>query len=142
MAWSHHSCTTQSCFLQQNTKIQFVLFFREAIFNTQIKLFFGLYVFPPLIHPSFTLLSSHEGSTSDPALVPPVRSPAGNETQVHLEHLPVHRVRRRTGSDQGAFSSNDRLPMRTVDDIHACHVFWPSLFIEITSKLAYFLPYS
>lgn len=44
---------------------------------------------------------SHQGGSAHPALVPPVCRPAGNETQVHVDHLPVDWIRRRAGPDQG-----------------------------------------
>lgn len=34
-------------------------------------------------------------------MVPSVRGPHGDETAIHLAHLPVHRILWRTGSDQG-----------------------------------------
>lgn len=44
---------------------------------------------------------SDESCAVDPALVPSVCRAAGDETQVHVEHLPVHRICRRARSDQG-----------------------------------------
>lgn len=45
--------------------------------------------------------TSDQSSSADPALVPTVRRPAGDEAQVHVEHLPVDRIRRGAGPDQG-----------------------------------------
>lgn len=34
-------------------------------------------------------------------MVPPVRGPDGDEAEIHVAHLPVHRVLWRAGSDKG-----------------------------------------
>ena len=44
---------------------------------------------------------SYEGSHPDPGLVPALHGPSGDEAPVHLEHLPVHRVRRGAGPAAG-----------------------------------------
>lgn len=44
---------------------------------------------------------SYQSSSVDPALVPPVRRSAGDEAQVHVEHLPVYWICRRARPDQG-----------------------------------------
>lgn len=52
---------------------------------------------------------SHPSGSADPALVPAVCRPSGNETQVHVEHFPVYWICRRAGPDQGedATANND-----------------------------------
>lgn len=47
------------------------------------------------------LFLSNQSGPADPALVPSVCGPAGDETQVLVEHLPVDWICRRAGPDQG-----------------------------------------
>lgn len=54
------------------------------------------------------LCGSFEGSCPDPAMVPSVRRPFRDETEMHLAHLPVHRILRRTGPDKGDEPSDHR----------------------------------
>lgn len=47
------------------------------------------------------LRDSFESGRPDSAMVPSVRRSLRDETEMHLAHLPVHRIFWRTGSDKG-----------------------------------------
>lgn len=51
--------------------------------------------------PSVLLRFSHKSGRPDSAMVPSVRGPHGDETQIYMAHLPVHRILWRAGSDKG-----------------------------------------
>lgn len=47
------------------------------------------------------LFPSYEGGHFDSGVVPALRGPSWDETQVHMEHLPVHWIRRGAGPAAG-----------------------------------------